>query len=94
MKRDFVSILDLSLEELNNVLDLASELKEKQKKNKPHELLKNKQLAMIFQKPSTRTRVSFEVGISQLGGHGMYLGPKDQLPYPLFYGRKDLSQSQ
>lgn len=77
MKRDFVSILDLSLEELNNVLDLASELKEKQKKNVSHELLKSKQLAMIFQKPSTRTRVSFEVGISQLGGHGMYLGPKD-----------------
>jgi len=59
------------------VLDLADELKDKQKRREPHHLLPGRTLGMIFQKPSTRTRVSFEVGIAQLGGTGLYLSAGD-----------------
>ena len=73
--RSLVSISDLSTEEIWQVWDLAAELKRKQKMGEPHRILEGKQLGMIFQKPSLRTQVSFEVGMSQLGGHALYLGP-------------------
>jgi len=77
VNKDFLSIADLSKDEIYSIFDLARELKEKQKKRQPHHILAGHALAMIFQKPSTRTRVSFEVGMFQLGGHALYLGPDD-----------------
>src|SRR5437868_5484588 len=74
--RSFVSISDLSVEEIWQVWDLAVELKRKVKAGQPHRILEGKQLAMIFQKPSLRTQVSFETGMSQLGGHALFLGPE------------------
>ncbi len=75
--RDFLSLYDFQPAELNYLLDLAIELKEKQKSGEPHQLLAGKTLGMIFQKASTRTRVSFEVGIYQLGGQGLFLSSND-----------------
>src|SRR5438132_12731516 len=75
--RSFTRVADWSREELLEVLDLADELKRLQQAREPHELLPGRTLGMIFQKPSTRTRVSFEVGIYQLGGVGLYLSATD-----------------
>jgi len=75
--RDFTRIGSWSSDELKTVLDVADTLKEAQQAREPHELLPGRTLGMIFQKPSTRTRVSFEVGIAQLGGHGLYLAAND-----------------
>ena len=75
--RDFVRIGTWNSEELKTALDLADELKSLRKQREPHELLPGRTLGMIFQKPSTRTRVSFEVGIVELGGHGLYLSAND-----------------
>jgi ornithine carbamoyltransferase len=75
--RDFTRVIDWSGDELLAVLDLADELKRAQAAREPHELLPGRTLGMIFQKPSTRTRVSFEVGIAQLGGTGLYLAASD-----------------
>jgi ornithine carbamoyltransferase len=75
--RDFLCMHDFSVEEIRYFLDFAHYLKDKQKKGEPHELLKGKTLGMIFQKSSTRTRVSFEVGIAQLGGTGLFLSTND-----------------
>ncbi len=77
MNEHFLSIADLSVEAINEIFDLAKELKAKVKAGEPHRLLEGKTLAMIFQKPSARTRVSFEVGMFQLGGHALYLSPND-----------------
>ena len=66
-----------SPEDIKPVLDLADELKELQRNREEHRLLPGRTLGMIFQKPSTRTRVSFEVGITQLGGHALYLRADD-----------------
>src|SRR5437660_6094717 len=75
--RDFTRVADWSGAELERVLDLADELKVLQKRREEHHLLPGRSLGMIFQKPSTRTRVSFEVGIAQLGGTGLYLSAGD-----------------
>ncbi len=71
--KDLLSIHDLSVGEVATILDVARKLKRKQKNGEPHEYCKGKTLAMIFSKASTRTRVSFETGFHQLGGHPIYL---------------------
>jgi ornithine carbamoyltransferase len=73
MKRDFLSLADWSREDLEKIFDLTRDLKEKQRRGEEHHLLKGKTLGMIFEKSSTRTRVSFEVGMYQLGGHALFL---------------------
>jgi ornithine carbamoyltransferase len=75
--RSFTRVADWSREDLLEVLDLADELKRLQRAGEEHHLLPGRTLGMIFQKPSTRTRVSFEVGIYQLGGTGLYLSAGD-----------------
>lgn len=71
--RDFLSLLDFTREELAYLLELAAKLKQENKIGQTHHVLKNKTLAMIFAKPSLRTRVSFEAGIQQLGGNAIVL---------------------
>lgn len=68
MNKDFISIHDLSSAEIEEIVNLAADLKKKQQNQEKHEYLWAKSLAMIFEKPSTRTRVSFEIGMWQLGG--------------------------
>jgi ornithine carbamoyltransferase len=75
--RSLTKVADWSREELLEVLDLAAKLKRLQHAREEHHLLPGRTLGMIFQKPSTRTRVSFEVGIYQLGGTGLYLSAGD-----------------
>jgi ornithine carbamoyltransferase len=75
--RDFTRVADWSGDELVTALDLADALKAAQQRRETHALLPGRTLGMIFQKPSTRTRVSFEVGIAQLGGVGLYLAAGD-----------------
>jgi len=74
---DLISIHDLSAGDVEEILALAADLKVRQKAGIPHPLLAGKTLGMIFEKSSTRTRVSFEVGMYQLGGRG--LGPRLQV---------------
>ena len=76
MKRDLISMLDVK-DGLENIIDLAIKLKKKSKNGEPIELLKGKTLGMIFEKSSTRTRVSFEVGMAKLGGHAIFLSAND-----------------
>jgi len=73
MTRHFLALHDFSKQELDAMLALAADLKKKQKNGISHRLLEGKTLAMIFEKASTRTRISFEVGIFQLGGHGLFI---------------------
>ncbi|RLI60676.1 MAG: ornithine carbamoyltransferase [Candidatus Asgardarchaeum californiense] len=75
--RDLLTLQDFTSEEIYFILQTALDLKRKQKRNEPHKLLEGKALGMIFQKPSTRTRVSFEMAMHQLGGTAIYLGWKD-----------------
>ncbi len=75
--KDLLSLHDLTTEEINEILMLAKELKAKQKSGIEHSILKGKTLGMIFQKASTRTRVSFEVGMYQLGGSALFLSGRD-----------------
>ena len=75
--KDLISINDLTLEEIYQIFDVAKTLKEKLYIDEKHHVLEGKTLGMIFAKPSTRTRISFETGIYQLGGIGMYFGPND-----------------
>ncbi len=75
--RNLLSLHDFTTEEILQVLRTAEELKMEAKRGQPHSLLAGKQLGMIFQKPSLRTRVAFEAGMSRLGGHAVYLGPED-----------------
>ena len=75
--RSFTRVADWSRDEFESVLDFADDLKQRQARREEHHLLPGRTLAMIFQKPSTRTRVSFEVGMTQLGGHALYLAAGD-----------------
>ncbi|KIP21727.1 Ornithine carbamoyltransferase [Anoxybacillus ayderensis] len=75
--KDFLTLADYSKEEIEYLLHLALELKEKQQNGERYTPLSGKTLAMIFEKPSTRTRVSFEVGMVQLGGHALHLSSRD-----------------
>jgi ornithine carbamoyltransferase len=75
-KRDVLKMIDLQ-DDLREVIDLAIKIKAKKHTVELMTALQNKSLAMIFEKPSTRTRVSFEVAMSQLGGHALYLSPRD-----------------
>jgi ornithine carbamoyltransferase len=77
MKKDLLKMLDLTKEEILEILNLADQMKYDLKNNIAHEVLKGKTLAMIFQKSSTRTRVSFETGMFQLGGQALFLTPND-----------------
>ncbi len=74
--KDFLKLLDYSTEEILYLIDLAAELKEKKKKGIAHDELKGKNIALIFEKTSTRTRCSFEVAAHDLGMHATYLDPK------------------
>jgi ornithine carbamoyltransferase len=75
MTRNLLDIDDLTPEQLHDVLDYARELKDSYEGNE--QLLEDQTLAMVFEKPSTRTRVSFETGMTKLGGHAIFLGPDD-----------------
>ncbi len=75
--KSLLTLHDFSTEEVLQILKTAENLKMKQLTGEPHPLLQGKTLGMIFQKPSLRTRVSFETGMTQLGGHAIYLGPED-----------------
>jgi ornithine carbamoyltransferase len=77
MVRHFLRLTDMSRDELMDVFRLALDLKGKQAKRKPHALLAGRTLGMVFEKNSTRTRVSFEVAMTQLGGHAIFLSPVD-----------------
>jgi ornithine carbamoyltransferase len=77
MKKDFISILDIDEEELEQLLNEAHELKRQTKSGTKHLLLAGQTLAMIFEKSSTRTHISFEVGMNQLGGHALFLNAGD-----------------
>jgi ornithine carbamoyltransferase len=75
--KSVLTLHDLTTEEIFQILKTAEILKMKHLIGEPHFLLQGKTLGMIFQKPSLRTRVSFETGMTQLGGHAIYLGPDD-----------------
>ena len=75
--KHLLKLLDLSTEEIIDILNLADQLKYEQKHGIPHHHLKGMTLGMIFQKASTRTRVSFETGMYQLGGHALFLSSKE-----------------
>ena len=77
MKKDLLRMDNLSKEEILDILNLADQLKYENKHGIEHHLLKGKSLGMIFEKASTRTRVSFEVGMYELGGHPLFLSSKD-----------------
>ena len=73
MQKDFLALGNFSKKELDSLFTLTKDLKEKQKKRIPHRYLEGKSVALIFEKSSTRTRVSFEVGVYQLGGQPLFI---------------------
>lgn len=77
MYQHFLSIADLTRDEIYEIFELTRSLKEKTRRREKHHLLAGYTLAMIFAKPSARTRISFETGMYQLGGHALYLSPQD-----------------
>jgi ornithine carbamoyltransferase len=77
MKRDLISILDLTKPDLLELIEDAVRLKMVRREGRPHQFLLGKSLAMIFEKSSTRTRVSFETGMAELGGHALFLNASD-----------------
>ena len=77
MKRDFIDLSSISAAEGHALLNLAAWLKSDLKNGLDHPYLRGKTLAMLFQKPSLRTRLTFEAGMAQLGGHAIYLGPAE-----------------
>ena len=84
MVKDFISLSDFSKDEILALLDLAKDLKKRQKTGQPHQLLAGKTLAMIFEKPSLRTRITFQTGMFQLGGQTVLidtrLGERESVP--------------
>lgn len=74
--RSFLKLLDYAPDEISSLIDFASELKEKKKNGIPHKYFEGKNIALVFEKTSTRTRCSFEVAASDLGIHPVYLDPK------------------
>lgn len=91
IKQDFLAISDYSKAELQHLFDLAIDLKKSLKAGKATPVLQGKTLAMVFQKPSLRTRVSFEIGMQQLGGYGFYLSP-DEIGLGKREAVKDIAQ--
>lgn len=79
MKRDLLSLADLTPAELSDLFELAGALKLSQRRREPHPLLQGRALALLFEHPSLRTRVTFELGMAQLGGYAIYLGPETGL---------------
>ncbi len=77
MKRDFIHVDDLTAEEIHQILNLARDVKAKFQKREAFHPFAGQSLAMIFAKPSARTRISFETGFSWMGGHAVYLNPQD-----------------
>ena len=77
MNNNFLHIGDYSSDELMEIMKLAKDLKQKFRNRDDHKIFNNKSLAMIFAKPSARTRISFETGFEWLGGHALFLGPND-----------------
>ncbi len=77
MKRDFLAVTDFSKEEIYETFRIAKQLKADVKAGKEHHYFANETMSMVFAKPSLRTRVSFETGMAQFGGHALYLGPND-----------------
>jgi len=75
--RHFLTLMDLSADELKQLMERAIELKTWNRGGRLHEPLRHRVLAMVFDKSSTRTRMSFEVGMAQLGGHAVFLSPRD-----------------
>ena len=77
MKRDFLHITDFTADEIHETFALAGEVKARFKKREDYKPFKDHSMAMIFAKPSARTRISFETGFFRMGGHALYLGPQD-----------------
>jgi ornithine carbamoyltransferase len=77
--KDLLDVATMPRQQVLDLLRLATSLKKKQHRGSPHRLLNGKTLGLLFQKPSTRTRVSFEAGMNQLGGHALVLG-RDRNP--------------
>lgn len=77
MKKDFIAITDYTTSELQGMLDLAVDLKKEWMSGGNQPILKNKVMSMIFQKPSLRTRVSFDMAMRHLGGDALYLSPSE-----------------
>ena len=77
MKKDFLHINDLSKDQFQQIIDGAKIIKSKFKNNENFHPLSDKTMAMVFAKPSARTRISFETGFYRLGGHALFLGPND-----------------
>ena len=73
MQKDLLCLYDLSVDDFDQIFERAADLKHKHKGGELYHPLRGKTLGMIFEKPSTRTRVSFEAGMFQLGGHALYL---------------------
>ncbi|MDH5409073.1 MAG: ornithine carbamoyltransferase, partial [Gammaproteobacteria bacterium] len=77
MVKHFLTLMDIDKQALKAIIQRAIELKKMVREGQPHEVMKNKVLAMIFDKSSTRTRVSFEAAMAQFGGHAIFLSPRD-----------------
>jgi ornithine carbamoyltransferase len=77
VKRDLVSIRDLARQEIEGLFALTSDVKDRLTRDEPHPILRGRTLALVFEKPSLRTRVTFEVAMTHLGGHAIYLAPQD-----------------
>jgi ornithine carbamoyltransferase len=75
--KHFINLEDLSTDDLNQIINHATTLKKEYKSGQINKVLENKTLAMVFDKSSTRTRVSFEAGMAQLGGHALFLSERD-----------------